>query len=207
MTREQVPGSIWTMSSSCEGSASSTRQSSNASIPTGLGVGGPAKETAPSVPMPVAAATALYAPRHARGEGALGGSGRDPLSQHGRPRREGQLLVEVVLGRAESPNELGGIGPEASRNLQQVVEVQVAAASLDLTEEGPVDPALMSQGLLAEAEGFSVCSDTLAESAGGRRDRVSHRPNDIRLDCSCPEQPCPMRLCPAPTGPCYYPPS
>lgn len=49
-------------------------------------------------------------------------------------------------------NELAGIDAEASRDLEQVMEAQVAPAPIDLAQERPVDAGLMGQGFLAEAQ-------------------------------------------------------
>jgi hypothetical protein len=77
------------------------------------------------------------------------------------------------------------------------VQAQVASASLDLSQEGPVDAGLMGQGFLAEAEGFPAGADTFAERSGGGGERFGHGPdNDILLDYLCPERLYPMRLHP-----------
>lgn len=81
-------------------------------------------------------------------------------------RRTGDLNV-VVVGRAESSDELGRIDVETGGHLEQVVQVEVASAALDLPKEGPVDPAFVREGLLAEAESFAVCSDAFTEDLGG----------------------------------------
>jgi hypothetical protein len=94
-------------------------------------------------------------------------------------------------------DEFCRVSPQPRRDLEQVVQAQVAPASLDLPEEGPVDTGLMGQSFLAEAQGFSVGSDAFAEDAGGWGEWFCHSPaNDIHPDCLCTEQLCPMRKSP-----------
>lgn len=93
----------------------------------------------------------------------------------------------------ESPNQLRRINPQSRCDLEQVVQAQVAPASLDLSEEGPVDAGLMGQGFLAEAQGFSTGADSFAEDTRSWGEWFCHRPaNDIRPDCLCTEHLCPM---------------
>jgi hypothetical protein len=71
-------------------------------------------------------------------------------------------------------HELAGIDAESVGDLEQVVQVEVAPAALDLAQEGPVDTAPCGQGFLAESQGFAVRTDALAEGLSCRRegDRV-----------------------------------
>jgi hypothetical protein len=48
-------------------------------------------------------------------------------------------------------DKLGGVHTQSRRQLEQVVQAQFAPASLDLSEESPVDAGLMGEGFLAEA--------------------------------------------------------
>ena len=77
--------------------------------------------------------------------------------------------------RLQSFDELAGVDVEAGCELQQVVEVEVALAALDLAEEGPVDAAFGGEGFLAESERVAVSPDAFAELLRRRRDRWRHR--------------------------------
>ncbi len=74
------------------------------------------------------------------------------------------------------------------------MQAQVAPASLDLPEEGPVDAGLVGHGFLTKAQGFAVGTDAFAKGLSGGREWFCHSPaNDIRPDCLCTEQLHPMR--------------
>ena len=106
------------------------------------------------------------------------------------------LSVGVVRW-PESLNQLAGIDVQASRQLEQVVQVQVTAAPLDLAKERPMDAATGGQGFLAEALGLSLGTDSFAKGTGGWGDGLGHdHPNPIRPDYPCPERSCPMCSCP-----------
>jgi hypothetical protein len=91
-------------------------------------------------------------------------------------------------------DQLCWVNTQPGCHLEQVVQAQVAPASLDLSEEGPMDPGLMGQGFLAEAQGFATGADAFTEDAGGWGEWFCHSPpNDIRPDCLCTEQLRPMR--------------
>ena len=103
-------------------------KSSNACIPTELGVGGPAPERAPTVPV-LAAAAKAQTPRRATGKGVLESGGGDPLTQGSTSSRNGgPQLVGVVLGRENASNEHGGVNPEADGDLEQGMQAQVPVA-------------------------------------------------------------------------------
>ena len=102
-----------------------------------------------------------------------------------------------VIRWPESLNQLAGIDVQASRQLEQVVQVQVTAAPLDLAKERPMDAATGGQGFLAEALGLSLGTDSIAKGTGGWGDGLGHdHPNPIRPDYPCPERSCPMCSCP-----------
>ena len=107
------------------------------------------------------------------------------------------LLVRFGVRRSESLNQLTWIDTEAGGDLEQVMEAQVAPASLDLPQERPVDAATGSQGFLAEALGLSPAADALAKACGSWGDWLWHcQRNPIRPDYLCPERSRLMRLRP-----------
>lgn len=94
-------------------------------------------------------------------------------------------------------HQFARIDAQASRQLEQIVEVEVASAALDLTKESSVNTAASRQGFLTEAQGFAASTDAFAKNAGGRGDWLWHsRPNPICPDYLCPERLCPMSLRP-----------
>jgi hypothetical protein len=105
-----------------------------------------------------------------------------------RRRYAGHLRWGLAVGRSESLHQLGRIDAKTGRDLEQVVEAQVALSSLDLAQEGPVDAGLVGQGFLAEVQGFPLGTDSFTQGGRGRREWLSHRlPNDIRPKLLCPE--------------------
>lgn len=73
----------------------------------------------------------------------------------------------TVFRCLETLHELGRVDFEAGGELEEVVQVEVASASLDLSDECPVDVALVGECLLAETENLTARADALAESARG----------------------------------------
>ena len=71
-------------------------------------------------------------------------------------------------------NQLSRINPEASGNLEQIVQVQIAPSALDLAEKRPMDATAMCQGFLAQALRLAAGPDPGAQGGGGRRDRFCH---------------------------------
>ncbi len=85
------------------------------------------------------------------------------IGQGGRHR-----LWGFVVRWLKSLHELGRIDAETPGDLEQIVQTDVAASALDLTQERPVDIAAMGQGFLTEIQGLAAFSDSLAKGAGGR---------------------------------------
>jgi hypothetical protein len=85
-------------------------------------------------------------------------------------RRQAQWQAWLRLGfvgrRLEPLDEIAGIDTEALGDLEQVVQTQVASATLDLAEKGPVDTSLRREGFLAEAESLPPGTDSFAEGFG-----------------------------------------
>ena len=105
-------------------------------------------------------------------------------------------LLVGVIGRPETLNELAGIDVQASRQLEQVVEVQVAPAALDLAKECPVDAATGGEGFLAEALGLSLATDSFAKGwVAGEMGLGMAIPTPY-VPTPCPERSRPMRLRP-----------
>lgn len=117
----------------------------------------------------------------------------DAFRQANTPSGVAPLPVGVV--RVPEPlNQLGWIDAQAGGQLEEVVQVQVATAPLDLAEERPMDAAAGGQGFLAEALGLSLGTDSFAEDAGGWGYGIGHdHPNPIHPDYLRPERLCPMR--------------
>lgn len=107
------------------------------------------------------------------------------------------LRSRFVVRRLKPLDQLGRVNAEPSRQLEQVVQVQVALTSLHLPEERPMNTGLIGQGFLAETQSFAACADAFAKysSCGGQWFGHSAA-NDIRPDCLCTEQLCPMRIRP-----------
>jgi hypothetical protein len=66
-------------------------------------------------------------------------------------------------------NQLGRINAQAGRKLEQIMQAQVAPPALDLSEERPMHPGLVSQGFLAEPQSFAARANTLAKRLSGWR--------------------------------------
>lgn len=75
--------------------------------------------------------------------------------------------MRLVAWRLKSLHQLAGIDAETSGQLEQVMEVEVAPSTLDLSEEGPVDADLVGHRLLTEAENVPTVADSLAKDLGG----------------------------------------
>lgn len=113
------------------------------------------------------------------------------------PTDQARLRLGLIPRWQEPLDQLGRVNPQPRRQLEQVVQAQVAPASLDLSEEGPMDAGLVGQGFLAEAQGFAAGPNAFAERLGGRGEWFGHGPaNDIRPDCLCLERLRPMLLHP-----------
>jgi len=116
--------------------------------------------------------------------------------------RSDSLRLGFVVWRPESLDQLSWVNPQPRRQLEQVVQAQVAPAPLDLPEECPMDAGLMRQSFLAETQSFAAGADTFAEYLGGGGEWFDHSAaNDIRPDCLCTEQLCPMCLRPGTVRP------
>ena len=77
-------------------------------------------------------------------------------------------------------------------DLEDVVEREIALASLDLADEGPVHVAAVGQGFLAEAERLAMLAHTRTELTRGGRDwwlgsGAWHETNPIRPKTCNPE--------------------
>lgn len=63
-------------------------------------------------------------------------------------------------------HELGGVDAQTTSELEEVMQVEIALATLDLTEESPVDADLGSHRLLAQTQGMPAIADTFPEDPG-----------------------------------------
>jgi hypothetical protein len=77
------------------------------------------------------------------------------------------LHLRFVVWRLKSLDEFRRVNPQPCCDLEQVVQAQVAPASLDLPEEGPVDAGLVGQRFLTQPQGFTAGTDAFAEDARG----------------------------------------
>src|ERR1041385_5260607 len=76
---------------------------------------------------------------------------------------------------AQAAHELCQLHAEPGRELQRVVQAEVAPAALDLADEGPVKAATASQTLLTEAQRPASRAHALTEHARGVRSRLRHQ--------------------------------
>lgn len=80
--------------------------------------------------------------------------------------------------RREPTHQIAGIHVEASGQLEQVVEADVALASLYLADERPVRTASIRKCFLADAQRFTVGPDPLTQGARSCRYRRRHGSHD-----------------------------
>lgn len=65
--------------------------------------------------------------------------------------------------RSQPPDQLAGVDLEALSDLQNVVQRDVAAAPLDLADEGPVQTTVVSELLLTLAQLVTASADPVSE--------------------------------------------
>ncbi|HEV7944022.1 MAG TPA: hypothetical protein VGP17_14630 [Solirubrobacteraceae bacterium] len=78
------------------------------------------------------------------------------------------LLLGFALWGLKSLHQLARVDIEALGDLEQVMQVEIAATALNLTEERPMDIAAGRQCFLAQAQGFPVFANALTKDLGCR---------------------------------------
>ena len=79
--------------------------------------------------------------------------------------RRSPLLVRDI-GCGDSSDQGGRIDVQPASDLNDVVETQVAGATLDLADESPVHIGELREGLLADAKTQPLGSDPLPKDTG-----------------------------------------